>query len=445
MPNGDVQQTRCSNVQVEKKQTSVQADIGDETPEVKRTVTRDGACIRDLEDGNQIIYLRDGTITKTDHRRGIWTTTNALGVVRERNLRTGVVQDLATRLTINKKVDPETGAQLEIREDGHLSILYADGSSMIIFADHTRINVQKSASETEESRVITTYFEKDGYCPVRIINDPVKARSGTIIGLGGADALMGRDGIMERSNGGHLSEVYLPDRTIVQTYFEKQELPGVNKTSKSLIHLVKRDDYSVIKVRQDGEIVLITANERAYLNNIGKQLEFGKKDYDYFFELFGMPLERRSGVYTVNLEQSRFWTQDEEGNFFIIYANGESTQKLSVSFNLDQMVEGIENKEPDSPRIQDGEYVEEETKFLPPPKTVSNPRLFLIKNNQAIEYSNFEQVEYQLRTQEADQDIKATHEKVTISNEAVSSHLFLKKEKKFAPSHPSTMDGFIKG
>jgi hypothetical protein len=48
-----------------------------------------------------------------------------------------------------------------------------------------------------------------------------------------------------------------------------------------------------------------------------------------------MPLERRSGVYTVNLEQGRVWTQDEEGNFFITYANGESTQKLSVSFNLD--------------------------------------------------------------------------------------------------------------
>ena len=103
-----------------------------------------------------------------------------------------------------------------------------------------------------------------------------------------------------------------------------------------------------------------------------------------------MPLERRSGVYTVNLEQGRFWTQDEEGNFFIIYANGESTQKLSVSFNLDQMVEGIENKEPDSPRIPDGEYLEDETKFLPPPKTVGNPQLFLIKDGTAIEYSCFE-------------------------------------------------------
>ena len=102
-----------------------------------------------------------------------------------------------------------------------------------------------------------------------------------------------------------------------------------------MIHLVRRADHGVIKVRQDGEIVLITANERAFLNNLGKQVEFGVKDYDYFFEIFGMPLERRSGVYTANLEQGRIWTLDEEGNFFIIYSNGDSTEKLSVSFNLD--------------------------------------------------------------------------------------------------------------
>jgi hypothetical protein len=51
-------------------------------------------------------------------------------------------------------------------------------------------------------------------------------------------------------------------------------------------------------------------------------MEFGTKDYDYFFEVFGTPQERRSGVYTANLEQGRLWTQDEEGNFFIVYANG---------------------------------------------------------------------------------------------------------------------------
>lgn len=48
-----------------------------------------------------------------------------------------------------------------------------------------------------------------------------------------------------------------------------------------------------------------------------------------------MPSERRSGIYTCNLEQGRMWTEDEEGNFFMIYADGDSTEKLSVSFNLD--------------------------------------------------------------------------------------------------------------
>jgi len=195
---------------------------------------------------------------------------------------------------------------------------------------------------------------------------------------------------MERSFGGLISETYLPDRSVVQTYLEKQELPGYNKYSTSLIHLLKRDDFSMIKVRQDGEVVVITASERNYLNSIGKEMQFGVDDYDYFFELFGVSSERRSGVYTANLEQGRLWTEDEEGNHFIVYANGDSTEKLSVSFNLDQMVEGIENKEPDSPRVKDGEYIEDECKFLPPPKTVAHPRLFLVRENGATEYMNVE-------------------------------------------------------
>jgi len=61
--------------------------------------------------------------------------------VRERNLRTGVVRDEVARLQINKKVDPETGAIVNIREDGFLKIDYTDGSSLIIFQDDTRINI----------------------------------------------------------------------------------------------------------------------------------------------------------------------------------------------------------------------------------------------------------------------------------------------------------------
>merc|ERR1711935_1072560 len=130
--------------------------------------------------------------------------------------------------------------------------------------------------------------------------------------------------------------------------------------TSSFIHMIRREDYSVVKVRQDGEVVLITANERSLLNDIGNQIEeFGAKDYDYFFELFGVPNERRTGVYTANLDKGSLWTSDEEGNHFIVYANGDSVEKMSVSFSLDQMVEGIDNKEADSPRIRDGEYIEE--------------------------------------------------------------------------------------
>ena len=55
-------------------------------------------------------------------------------------------------------------------------------------------------------------------------------------------------------------------------------------------------------------MVVITAEERAYLNRIGKVKELGKDDYDYFFELFGIPTERRSGVYTCNLSEGKLWT-----------------------------------------------------------------------------------------------------------------------------------------
>lgn len=196
-----------------------------------------------------MIYFPDGTITTTDHRRGIWKTTNHLGVVRERNLRTGVVKDGMARLAIHDKIDPETNAVVQIREDGMLRIAYPDRRTLLVMPDHSEILITKSGPAEEGSAVTTTFFKKEGYAPVKITSDPVKARSGTIIGLGGTDALMGKDSIMERSFGGLISETYLPDRSTVQTYLEKQELPGYNKYSTSLIHLLKRDDFSMLKVR----------------------------------------------------------------------------------------------------------------------------------------------------------------------------------------------------
>jgi len=74
--------------------------------------------------------------------------------------------------------------------------------------------------KVENSGATITIIKKEGYAPVRITNDSVKARAKTIIGLGGTDALMGKDTIMERSNTGVVSEVLLPDKTVVQSYVE---------------------------------------------------------------------------------------------------------------------------------------------------------------------------------------------------------------------------------
>jgi hypothetical protein len=56
---------------------------------------------------------------------------------------------------------------------------------------------------------------KEGFVPVKQIYDPVKARAKTTIGLGGTDSLMGIESVMERTNNGRITEVLLPDKTIV--------------------------------------------------------------------------------------------------------------------------------------------------------------------------------------------------------------------------------------
>ena len=73
---------------------------------------------------------------------------------------------------------------------------------------------------------------------------------------------------------------------------------------------------------------------------------------------------------------------------------------MSVSFNLEQEVAGIDKKEPNSPRgINDGEYLEDECKFLLPPKSMAHPRLFYVRNDgSGAEFFNDEQLKHMFRT-----------------------------------------------
>ena len=242
---------------------------------------------------------------------------------------------------------------------------------------------------------------------------------------------MGYDDIMERSHDGYLIETHLPDKTLVQTYREKQQLEGYNNYSDNTIHIFNRHDYSILKVKQDGEVVVITSNQRSRLNDIGYASDLGK-DRDYFFELFGIESDRRSGVYTANVIKGNIQTKDDEGNVFTVFANGESIERLAVSFDLDQTAESLARKRPDSPRnLPDGEYIEEECKFLVPPQTVMEPRLIFIKNNESgYEFLNEKQLEYFFRVRSVDDESLAKTEKIMMGKEEVTIISSLKEIKK---------------
>lgn len=299
-----------------------------------------------------------------------------------------------------------------VRSDGVMTIFYKDNTTLVMHRDNTFVFMKKDKSEI--------IIEKSSFAPVKIRFDAVKFRAKTIIGLGGTNALMGYDSIMERSHDGYLIQTYLPDQTIVESYKEKQSLEGYNNFSFNAIHIFRRFDYSILKVKQDGDVVILTSNQRAKLNTMGYNLELGK-DKDYFFDLFGLEHDRKCGVYTCNVKSGTIKTTDDEGNVFVVYANGESIERLSVSFNLDETADSLARKRPNSPRnLPDGEYIDEECKFLVPPKSVMDPRLIFVKNNETgMEFFNESQLEYFFRVRNKQSESLTGVEEISIGTERV--------------------------
>lgn len=74
-------------------------------------------------------------------------------------------------------------------------------------------------------------------------------------------------------------------------------------------------DGGVAKVVDDGEIVLVSSEERYRLNAKGEKKPFGK-DSDFWLQLFSVADERKCGVYTVSLAKKCIFTKDEESNYF---------------------------------------------------------------------------------------------------------------------------------
>jgi hypothetical protein len=57
----------------------VQDQLPDNLIEQHRIITTNGEIIKQMADGNFLIYFSDGTLTYSDKRKGIWYTINPVG------------------------------------------------------------------------------------------------------------------------------------------------------------------------------------------------------------------------------------------------------------------------------------------------------------------------------------------------------------------------------
>lgn len=167
-PNGDVMQQFAQNKPPAKSTVKgnnlVQDQLPDNLIEQHRIITTNGEIIKQMGDGNFLIYFSDGTLTYSDKRKGIWYTINPVGVKRVRREKDGIVTDEVQRLKIETKIDPETSATLKIREDGVLTVEYVDSTHLIIMPDGTNI-LRKKRAGGEAGTV--TFITKDGFVPIR--------------------------------------------------------------------------------------------------------------------------------------------------------------------------------------------------------------------------------------------------------------------------------------
>ena len=287
-------------------------------------------------------------------------------------------------IPVYKHHDPESNTNSIVREDNVIVISYPDNSRYVIHSDDTRIYTSPTVNE------VTKYIvESDTLPSVEIIYDQVKKRTMTTIASGSTEALMGSEDLMVRSYDGRLSKVHLHDGTVIETYKEKKLTEEFETYAFNTVTVITRMDGTVVRVSQEGDIVIITSNERKKLNEKGMNLDFDSlKDTDYLFELNGKSDERKGGVYTCDMRKGKIWTKDDETNIFELHSNGDAKCKIQGTTIKEMNEKTIDEIIPDSPRYEGKDYIDPETRFSDPPSNFYPPRLFEVDNNDlsAVEY-----------------------------------------------------------
>ncbi|KRX02221.1 hypothetical protein PPERSA_04843 [Pseudocohnilembus persalinus] len=408
--------------------------------EVQRIISGKGSVIRYMKDGSIHVYYANGNTSYTQGKSFPWITTNNKGLRKSRSKNQERVEEQHDSINCAKRTDPQSGAKIIIREDETIFITYPEGNTYCKFQDGTEITT------SPKQDLITV--EHENYATIKVSLDFVKARTDTVIGMGSAYANVGVNNLFERSNNGRIVDTYLPDGTQVRGYVEKKELPGYEQFEINNVHLIYHENSSVLKVQENGEVVVISGKDRVALNENGQNEQIGK-DIDYWLQFFSIAEERRAGVYTVDMNQKKLWTKDQQGNIFGLCSNGEIISKIAVSLDVNNEQQK-ELERPGTPDIQDGElFIEEDNKFLPQPEEIIPPRLFVINNNNTgFEILQEDQISNYKRLKEANlKDVRIIEEK-NLKFENCDSFTYItryktiaeKKQKFINPILPRNLD-----
>ena len=159
-----------------------------------------------------------------------------------------------------------------------------------------------------------THFSLD-YATIKVCYNP-DGNNGGPLGQYGEDACKGQDNLFERSCDGRIVETYLHDGTKVCGYKESTagSSQGEQGDQDLYTHLIYGYDGSVLKVREDGEVVIVAENDRHALAQ--EDPEAAPDMYDgrewlkpneksYFSQLFCSDEDRRNGVFAAQLTQCK--------------------------------------------------------------------------------------------------------------------------------------------
>ena len=247
------------------------------------------------EDGSKSVLYSNGNVGKIIGNKMI--NINNKGNKIEKNLETGEI-NLIEKVPVTIQSDLDSQTKTMLREDGVINIKYPDESSLTIHTDQTKIYT----SPYDDYDNLNFIVEHDKYCTVKVYvsgksrNYPSSAKK--------------IESFAKKSKDGIIYQVLLPDKNEIILFKDEND---------KNITIIYNNDGGVFKVDSNNNDILIISPSEIYKYNSLSQFEN---------IIYGDIKERKGGLYTVDFNEGKIFTVDDEDNLFEIYDDGYANCEL---------------------------------------------------------------------------------------------------------------------